>query len=1138
MSSLFGGGSSLFGQNNSNQQQQQQQQAGTPTPTSTTGGGLFGGALGQNKPATGGGLFGQSTAAAPAQQTGAATGGGLFGQNTQAQTGTSTGGGGLFGQNTQNQTQQTGTTGSGLFGQAAPAQQTSTTGGGLFGQSTTQNQPAASSGGGLFGQGTQAQQARPSMFGGTSTLSGSTLVGGGTSAFGGGQQQQQQPQQQQQQTSGFGASFGGSLLGQAQNTQNGASVLGGQTQNAGQSAAAAPSQPAGAYFDSLFAKTQKAGNGNTNMEDLPSLELGLGDLRHRLRKLQSKPNEKPLDGKAHYLLAAAGVDPGAAAKDLGLLDVHGGRTERAAHGGYAPTDIDVETYLSNLQTKTTLSMIQDGLERSVRDFDNFLEDNVAMEWDAQRKRVYQHFGIKPREQGAAGRESQAAFGRSRRKSQAPGASRGARSSMLGNSTLHKSVIGAPSRIGTHQSEFTDVDRSAENQKKGITEDRITRERQAKLSDKVRNLNLSRLENSPYPILAELRDVAVKSHEPHARHLSESYLAMIEVVGEISAADVNAGYPTAKERQFADMYLDENPNSSRAVEMKKRILLGSTAFLEKQFIREVENLIAKHPHEAKLGGLPDITSKIKAYIRLRSARKDLVPDNTELQQVQGEYVWAVVFYLLRSGNVNEAAKYVNDNSNHFRGIDRTFSTYLNNYAASEDRRITNRKLLDRCTNEYVQRHRNAPENTIDPFRMACYKIIGRIELANRNLDGFNTDINDWIWLQFNLAREGDKTVEMAGESYGLAELQSSIREIGLKHFPKTTEDDNGSFGMFFYLQILSGMYEDAISYLYSFSYIDAVHFALALEYYGLLRPSDPMTAPNDLRSHSIKNLPQINFGRMIGYYTRDFRAADVVSAVDYLTLICLNQDLGGEAGRRQSSLCHEALRELVLETREFSKLIGDIRPDGQRIRGIIEVRGPLIGLNAEDDFINTVTLQAASFADENGRTTDSVLLYHLAGEYDAVVAIVSRALSEAISLEIGEDPMRLMPIKPRAGGKEGDAQQGTSLSLAAIDDPVELAKTMMSMYERDAMFYRKIQDQTKVACRVLLEMSIIKNLVEGGQWAQCLDVSHIPEQYYQQSTNYVTENPRPGDSTTGRRRRRKHYPCLRVQVHRPVAACFH
>ncbi|EGX96200.1 nuclear pore protein (Nic96) [Cordyceps militaris CM01] len=1088
--SLFGGGgatggNSIFAQNNQNQQQGNATSAGSVFGQNTqAAAGNAGSVFGQNTQAASGNagsVFGQNT------QNTTGNAGSVFGQNTQAATGNA---GSVFGQNTQNATGNAGSvfgqntqtaagTAGSVFGQAAQNQTPQA--GSVFGQNT---QNAAGTAGSVFGQAAQNQTPQAGTTGG---LFGQNVFG-----------QNAQNQTQQAGTTGGGffgqptqtAQLGGANVFASQQ-QPAASTFGGslfanQPQSNTQSSGTASSLPAGAYFDTLFAKTQKTGQNTSNMEDLPSLELGLGDLRHRLRKLQSKPNEKPLEGKAHYLLAAAGVNPGATAKDLGFLDVQG-RGERAATGGYAPNEIDVETYLSNLQTKTTLSMISDGLDRSVRDFDNFLEDNVALEWDAQRKRIYDHFGITPRETGTAGRESQAGFGRSRRSKNQSGTGKTARGSVLGNSNLHRSVIGAPSRIGMHESEFTDVDPSAEVKKKGGVEDRAMRERQLKLSDKVRNLNMYRLDNRPYPILHELCRIEEKSHEPHASHVVEAYRAMIEIVGE-EPANAPLGYSATKERHFAGMYLDENVNSPQAVEMKKRILGGANTFLEKQFIRQVESLILKHPHEAKLGGLPDITSKIKAYIRLRSARKDLVPDNTELQQVQGEFVWAIVFYLLRSGNVSEAAKYVNDNSNHFRGIDRTFSTYLNNYAASEDRRITNRKLLERCTNEYVQRYRNAPDNSIDPFRMACYKVIGRIELANRDLNGFNTDINDWIWLQFNLAREGDKSVEMAGESYGLAELQISIREIGLKHFPKTVSDDNnsGSFGMFFYLQILAGMFEDAIGYLYSFSYVDAVHFGLALEYYGLLRPSDAMSSPNDLRSHSSKGLPQINFGRMIGYYTRDFRAADVASAVDYLTLICLNQDLGGEAGRRQSSLCHEALRELVLETREFSKLIGDIRPDGQRIQGIIEIRGPLIGLGDEDDFINTVTLQAASFADENGRTTDSVLLYHLAGEYDAVVAIVSRAISEAISLEIGEDPMRLMPIKPRAGDSDADAQQGTSLSLAAIDDPIELAKTMMRMYERDAMFFRKIQDHNKMACRVLLEMSTIKNLVETGQWAQCLD----------------------------------------------------
>lgn len=1031
-------------------------QAGNTTSGGGLGGSLFGGGTNNNN-SSGGGLFGQSTTQ---NQPAGNMGGGLFGQSTTQNQQSGAAGGGLFGglgankpatgglfsqpQQQQNQTQAGATTGGGLFAQ----QSNTTTGSGLFGQ-PAQNQQSGTTGG-LFGNQQQTQQTQQPAFQPTNSLLGGNNLSGST--------------------------LGGSLF--ASQAPNGQSV--------------SQSQPAGAYFDSLFAKSQKA-DGKANMEDLPSLELGLGDLRHRLRKLQPKPNDKPLDGKAHYLLAASGVDPGHAAKDLGLLDVQNGRTERTTHG-FAPNEVDVETYLSNLQTKTTLSMIADGLERSVRDFDNFLEDNVTMEWEAQRKRIYQHFGITPREETVTtGRESQAGFGRSRRSKAQSSAPRAGRSSVLGRSTLQRSVIGTPTRIGTHQSDFSDVERSSDSPgtlgSRVSPDDRVLRERQGRLSDKIRTLNTARLLKRPYPILTELASVEQKSHEPHAPHVVEAYLAVVEIVGENPDAETTLNNATAKERDFSDMYLNENPNSPKSVDMRKRILTGANSFLEKQFLREVESLIAKHPHEAKLGGLPDIVSKVKAYIRLRSARKDLVPDNTELQQVQGEYVWAIVFYLLRSGHVSEAAKYVNDNTNHFRGIDRTFATYLNAYAASEDHRITNRKLLDRCTNEYIQRSRNAPDNSIDPFRMACYKVIGRIELGNRNLEGLNTDINDWIWLQFNLAREGDKTIEMAGESYGLAELQSSIREIGLKHFPKAnSEDNNGSFGMFFYLQILSGMFEEAIAYLYPFSYVDAVHFGLALEFYGLLRPSDAMSPSNDLRSYSTKNLPQINFGRMIGYYTRDFRAADVVSAVDYLTLICLNQDLGGEAGQRHSSLCHEALRELVLETREFSQLIGDIRPDGRRIRGIIEERGPLIGLDAEDDFVNTVTLQAASFADENGRTTDSVLLYHLAGEYDTVVAIVSRALSEAVSLEIGEDPMRLMPVKPRAGGHEGESQAGSSLSLASIDDPVELAKTMMSMYERDAMFYRRIQDQNKVACRVLLEMSTIKGLVEAGQWAQCLDVS--------------------------------------------------
>ncbi|KAI1105039.1 Nup93/Nic96-domain-containing protein [Jackrogersella minutella] len=940
---------------------------------------------------------------------------------------------------------------SSLFGR--PAQQTAQQpqAGGLFNNSTNQTQPQQSPFGSLLSN-QQPQQSQPtnspfSGFAGATSMN--TQQPQPTSLLGSlNTQQSQQPQgrsmfgpsmqqsmQQAQQPAG-GLGFGLSTNNQPPGTSSflGASQF---------STSTLPTGNTTGYFDSLLSKNKKQDSEQSPLQDLPSLQLGLGDLRQRLRKLGPRADPVTHD-KARFILAASGVEPAAAVRDLNDFDVRiGGRVERPAPAP-AAADIDVDAYLSNIQKKTTLSMIADGLERSTRDFDNFLEDNINMEWEAQRKRIYEHFGIKTKDDGPVegqagtpGREPHAGFGRSRRTAKASRSSTpGIKASAFGRSNLQKSVIGTPSKIGAHQSEFTDVQDTAGSpgalNGAASIDDRFLREKQGRLAERIRQLNHARIERQPYPILHELAQVAGSSGDRHAQQLVDAYHAAMAIIGENPDAETFAGDATAKERQYKDKYLDPNDKSPASIDMRKRILNGANSFLEGKFFQEVESMIAKHPREANLGGRPDVISKIKAFVRLRHSRKNLAPDNVELQQVDGEFVWAIVFYLLRSGKVAEAADYVKTQSTTFRSIDRTFASYLLEY------------LQERCNNEYNQRARNAPENSIDPFRMACYKIVGRCDVNNRSLDGLNTEIEDWIWLQFNLARENDKATEVAAD----------IREIGLKHFPKSPgEDDNGAFGMFFFLQILSGMFEQAIMYLYAFSYVDAIHFAIALEYYGLIRPADPWTTPDSLLTHDTRSRPQLSFGRMLGYYTRDFRAADVASAVDYLTLICLNADLGGEAGRQQAELCHVALRELILESREFSKLIGDIRPDGRRITGLVEERASLIGLREEDDFVKTVTLQAARFADDNGRTTDAVF----------VVTI------------IGEDPMRLMPVKPRTDGNNPEAIPNSSLSLASIDDPIQLATTMMSMYDKDAMFYTKIEDQNRVAC-----------LVEGSQWPEALD----------------------------------------------------
>lgn len=580
--------------------------------------------------------------------------------------------------------------------------------------------------------------------------------------------------------------------------------------------------------------------------------------------------------------------------------------------------------------------------------------------------------------------------------------------------------------------------------------------------------------------------------------------MINIVGERPNIAGSEDPRAVKERQFADSYLEESTKSRSAIQLKQRILTGSRTFLEQMFYTQVENEIAKNPREAQVGGIPSVINKIRAYIRLREARKDLAPDGTELQMIGPDYCWILIFYLLRSGHIEDAVRYATGDQG-FKSMDHKFVTYIATWA--KERRLP-RDLQQKINGEYQQRLRNAPEGTVDPFRMACYKIIGRCDLAGRRLDGVNQSVDDWMWLQFSLAREDDRAEEAAGDIFGLEDIQTDITEIGQKVFTKG-QDGPGGYGTFFLLQILGGMFEQAVAYLGTYNSVAAVHFAIALAYYGLLRVSDFYVSGDEIRkepinptlvyilltlsslytvSFTVKQFPQINFGYLITQYTREFRTGDVEAAIDYFTLICLNADLPGQLGKSQESVCHEALREFILETRDFAKLLGDIRADGYRIKGVIEQRLTLIGIQTPQDFLKNITVQAAAVADDKGLVTDSVLLYHLAENYDRVIDIINRALSDAIAVELGGTISKLQPLRPRA--EQGQQEPGSSLSLTTVDDPVALGKNMISLYDSQPMYYENIRPVNRDACGLLIRMMEAKIEVEAGRWPEALDVSAV------------------------------------------------
>lgn len=614
----------------------------------------------------------------------------------------------------------------------------------------------------------------------------------------------------------------------------------------GTAAVAAPTQNTrdAAYFSSLLERQKKkpklkADNGGRH--ELPSLSMDLGDLARRaqeIRRKETKPTDPLSDSRAHYLLAGSGVAPGQAYKDFQAL----GPEETAPLSRNAAQTLAEESsiYLRDIRTKGRDAMLRESMDRVYREVDSFIEESLGIDFEEQKVKIMEHFGLTPPGDGEGGAKS--GFGRVTREDS--GTSKSTRS-VFGRTAMEKSIIGTAGSSAGTLSFFKSEGAAPAQMGLPRSSSQVLRELRNKekaFIDKVEDLNQARLRNETYALLQNFYEVEEKNKADSPRQLVDAYQALREITKENKPVG---------QRQYAKAYSDIATTSPTTLKLKKQILDGSRSYLEKAFWRELRSVVEKNPREAALGGQPSVINIVRAYIRLRAVRKDLASDTAELQQLGGEngdYCWVLIFYLLRCGHVREAAEYVN-NDNAFQSVERRFVSYLSAYAASPDRRL-NRKLQDMIDNEYQTRTKVGQKSAIDPYRIACYKVVGRCDLGSRHLEAVGQGVEDWLWLQFSLAREMERLEEISGDTFGLDQICETVTEIGQKHFQKSQVEATNAYGTYFLMQVLAGMFEQAVEYLHNFNPLSAVHLAIALSYYGLLRISDFSVAGNDLCECSV------------------------------------------------------------------------------------------------------------------------------------------------------------------------------------------------------------------------------------------------------------------------------------------------
>ena len=207
---------------------------------------------------------------------------------------------------------------------------------------------------------------------------------------------------------------------------------------------------------------------------------------------------------------------------------------------------------------------------------------------------------------------------------------------------------------------------------------------------------------------------------------------------------------------------------------------------------------------------------------------------------------MIYFLLRTGHLSEALQYLSSPANQsaFQTLEPSFPAYLKAYATSENR-VLPRHLRDRLHVEFNQRIRYYKADEDDPFKFALYKLIGRCDVQKRAMPPkVVATSEDYLWVQLILAREDDTT----GDKWDLTDVASGVVKAGRSAWDRSGQRPEG----YFLVLILVGEYERAVHFLLKHAPAEAVHFAIVLAWYGLLRISSSSSVfEEDLRTSFLR-----------------------------------------------------------------------------------------------------------------------------------------------------------------------------------------------------------------------------------------------------------------------------------------------
>ena len=412
--------------------------------------------------------------------------------------------------------------------------------------------------------------------------------------------------------------------------------------------------------------------------------------------------------------------------------------------------------------------------------------------------------------------------------------------------------------------------------------------------------------------------------------------------------------------------------------------GARHYLESQYVKHVKKEIAKAPVVASLGGEPGPRSLIRAYLNMKIQDHVLTSENSSSLLTFREHEdwirWAMIFYSLRCGFLHSAL----EDSEHVGGPgnvgELSFSSILGTFLENG---FLPPSILSNVADELhkLLYSQDQYRRRQDAYRLVVYAIV----CGNRQLsysvykaEGVKDVVlehrESWLWYQLYLVRAvKDRNADAA--LYSVHNLQSDVDSV-----PQKFRNP---------LVLLCGQkFRDTIEALASTNEVDALHFGLCLNWYGMIdlggKEGDILNN-NALRqkNHTSEFL---GMRHLLTCYVDTLGEVSPMLALDYSCLPL--------AGRGDVDPPHDLVVRLFCGRREFS----EFKSMFKYLEGIIP----------DSDTRYQIVLEAAEICSGMCRNADAVSLYVLAGRSDRALSIgndmFSRALIGAGRLTVSQLPL--------------------------------------------------------------------------------------------------------------------------------------